>query len=206
MQCRRAQSAIVERRLGLLEPVEAWALEAHVGSCRACAAEAAFEDRLAADLALLGEEYPLRIDVHARVMRDVRSAGTPSREEVTDRQLAWGSVAAVAAFGALALFGWWASPALMTGFRGLRALLGGAATLVRELSGPAFDVLAIPFRFLAALLHNLAPSTSALPGLIGVTLVAGVVLCGLMMLTGVWVAGRELLRAAPAAAHEETWR
>jgi hypothetical protein len=202
MTCSRAREAIVERRLGLLSPAETWALLAHVGSCRACAAEDAWEQRLGADLGLLRRAYPLELDLRSRVVSEVRALGPVPRHEVTDRQLAWGAIAAVAAFAALSLFGYQARAALATAWNGLVALLGGAATVVRELSGPVLDVLAIPFRFVAALLQNLAPASSWVGGLVVLAVAGTVVLGGLMVMTSVWVAGRELFRGVPATGRE----
>jgi len=202
MTCSRAREAIVERRLGLLSPGESWALQAHVGSCRACAAEAAWERRLGNDLALLREPYPLELDLRARVLANVGALGAVPRREVTDRQLTWGAIAALLAFAALALFGYQARPALVTAWNGLGALLGGAATVARELSGPLLDVLAIPFRFAGALLQNIAPASAWVGGLVALALAGTLALGGLMLTTSFWVAGRELLRTGAVTGRE----
>ena len=62
MHCRTARELLIGRELGLLPDESATALERHLESCAACAAEARVEALMTADLAALRGESTSPVD------------------------------------------------------------------------------------------------------------------------------------------------
>ena len=166
MNCRKARSAAIWRELGRLPASRSSALDLHLQECSACADALKAEQRMIAELALLGAA-PVEVDVAARVMAAIEPHDRVSRDEVPARQLGWAAVAA--GLGALIV---------AASFGGqlpkIEALLQSGAAIALNLLGfadallaPVWALISIPFRLLGAVgewLIGLAPQASrALP-------------------------------------------
>ena len=203
MRCRDARAALLERELGGLDAIRRETLTRHLELCRDCAAEAAIEAKLAADLATLRHEPVPWVDVRPAVAARIAAAAPGRREEVSTGQVA-AAAAAAAVFLPLLLAGLWAA---LPGTGAISSGLGGAASLLADLAGGlavAFaSLLALPVQmieFLARATQSLGPVASRLQP---VGIVAGSIACAAMAVTTTIVVGRDLTRDRALIPREE---
>jgi len=144
MRCRAARAAITDRRLGLLSGAREADLRAHLAACEACAAERLHEDVIARDLALLRRTPPIRIDVRARVMREIEARGVVDRREISPRQAGWAALAAAGALAAVVLVAVVGFPPLLPeAIRETRWVVGGVGAVAAALAQPVLGLLEI---------------------------------------------------------------
>ena len=205
MHCDQARTAILERQLGLLTASDAAALDAHVAGCAACAAEARLEGRISESLALLREDYPYPMDVRSQVMAQVETIGEPGRGEVPDRQLAWGSIAASVAALGLLVAGVKFLPSLGQAFQTIASLLGSAFTVVLSVARPVIEILAIPFKLLAMMMDSFV-AAGAVSGALEPVAQLTVILCSMLLATGITLVVTRELRRVPATPGREEHR
>jgi hypothetical protein len=199
VRCSDAIAAIVERELGRLDPAAAGALEAHLAGCPGCASEAVGERRLAADLAALRGSFPFEIDVASRVMAGLPARLSRPERELTVRQLAWSTAAALVAAVLLIATARGVLPDVETVLRDGIAVWTGLRGVFAQLATVMAGLLSIPFKLLGTavgfaqsvgrLLEPLQPFGTAVAS----TAVAG------MLGTITWFVGRDLLGRGPAA-------
>jgi len=144
MRCRRARVAITERRLRQPSPGAQRELQAHLASCESCAADAFAEGLLAHELAVLREERLPRVDVRARVLREIAALESLERREVPRRQLGLAVAATAAALGVVA----WAAasglPALLPhAVHETRWLVEGIAAVASAFARPLDAAMAV---------------------------------------------------------------
>lgn len=111
MRCERVRRHLPALREGSLSRPEALMVTAHLDRCPSCAAEAAAEERLAGELALVRRLRVPDIDVEHRVLRQVRVARLSPKPRLSPRDLAIIAAAAwIAAAGiGLAAVEFWAA-------------------------------------------------------------------------------------------------
>jgi hypothetical protein len=194
MNCRIARKTLVDLEIAPATPEARAALGAHLADCAACASLAVRERALTADLSSLRVDWPIPIDVTARVATHVAGLAPDPHEEVGLRQLAW-STTAVVTFGVAVLAGLWQMAPGLWGLAGeTRDLLAGAWVALSGLIEPAAGWIATVVSSIGRLLASLGPvveSLDMLPPVMIVTIVA----CSLMMVSSiVLVVGRDLTR------------
>jgi hypothetical protein len=144
MRCRGARAAITDRRLGRLSEARDSDLRAHLAECEDCAAEQLHENAIARDLALLRQTPPIRVDVRARVLREIEARGAVDRREISSRQVGWAAVAAAGALAAVVLVAVVGFPPLLPeAIRETRWVIGGVGTLASALAQPLHGLLEV---------------------------------------------------------------
>ena len=137
MRCRRARRQITERRLQRLSPASERELTSHLAACEACPDDAADERLMARELATLREHPPLRIDVRARVLREIEDSQVVARREVPIRQLGWAALATAVVLAIVVLVAAKDFPPLIPqAVREARWVVGGIGSVASALSGP----------------------------------------------------------------------
>lgn len=212
MRCATAGKLVSERRGRAgrrLHPVLEAELDQHLGGCPACAADAALEARLAADLATLPADPGPPVDVRARVLVALVAEPAVDRRVVTARQLALGAAAALLGLAAVVLAAAWLGPSLVNriGETGFAASIGrGLEQSIR--TGRALGVAAL--ETLRAVVVTTAATVTAIPAVRWAWSVAFAALGHLalasMLLLSAWWIGRDVMRPARRAAREETLR
>jgi hypothetical protein len=193
MRCRGARTAITDRRLGLLRGAREAELRAHLARCERCASEELHESVIAGELALLRQTPAVRIDVRARVMREIEARGPVDRREVSPRQVGW---AALAAGGALAVVVTVAvigfPPLLPEAIRETRWVLGGVGAVASALAQPLFGLLVV-LRSLSGVVFDLFAMVSHIMSRLAVVnQVMMAVSLSLMMVVSTYVIARDL--------------
>jgi hypothetical protein len=206
MRCREAGPALIERKLGQLEPGRESALRAHLEVCPRCAAEARVEESLGDALLSLRGEYPYRVDVRVRVGRRLSDLRPSDLEEVPARQLGWAAVFAAACVAGL-VAGFWLLlpdlPSLLDGAAGLASALGG---ILQGLARALLALLVLPFKLLGVLVRMLGTFGSMLSRLEPVAVAAMALGYAAMATTVTLVLGRDIRRLLPAREGKEDGR
>jgi len=193
MRCRGARTAITDRRLGLLSKAREAELRTHLAGCARCAAEELHEDVIARDLAVLRHAPPIRVDVRARVMREIEARGPLDRREVSPRQVGWAALAAALALAAvvtIAAIGF--PPVLPEAIRETRWLLGGAGAVASALAQPLLGVLVVLESLAGVALDLFAKVSHVLSRLAVVNQAMMALSLLLMMLVSTYVIARDL--------------
>ena len=154
MRCRKAERAVIDRELGLLDERRTQMLELHLESCSECGAVHR-ERRWVAALVDLRSDYPFVIDVSPRVMRRLEESAEPRHEEVSGRQLGWGAVVAVACGLGLAVTLWGLMPEIAHQARQIGSIARGLWEFGSQLVGPALALLSVPIKLIAGLVKSL---------------------------------------------------
>jgi hypothetical protein len=193
MRCRGARAAITDRRLGLISEAREAELRAHLAECESCAAEELHEGVIASDLALLRQTPPMRIDVRARVLREIEARGPVDRREVSSRQVGWAALAAagaLAAVGIVAVVGF--PPLLPEAIRETRWLVGGVGAVASAVAQPLLGLLVVVQSLGGVALDLLAKASHILSRLAVVNQVMMALSLSLMMLVSTYVIARDL--------------
>jgi anti-sigma factor RsiW len=193
MRCRGARTAITDRRLGLLSVGREAELRTHLAECESCAAEELHEGVIARDLTLLRQTPPMRVDVRARVMREIEARGPVDRREVSPRQVGWAALAAAGALAAVvivAVIGF--PPLLPEAIRETRWLLGGVGAVASALAQPLFGLLVVLQSLAGVALDLFAKVSHILSRLAVVNQAMMALSLLLMMLVSTYVIARDL--------------
>ncbi|MCU0255038.1 MAG: hypothetical protein MUE47_10950 [Acidobacteria bacterium] len=212
MRCATVGKLVSERRGRAGRPLHP-ALEAelarHLSGCPSCAADAALEARLAADLAALPGEPVRTIDVRARVLIALVAEPSVDRRVVTAGQLAFGTAAAALSLACVVLAAAWLGPSLVDGIgdQGLATWLGrGLEQTIRTVR--ALGVAAL--ETVRAVVVTAAATLTAIPAVrrawsLAFAALGHLALASMLLLSAWWI-GRDVMRPARRAAREETLR
>jgi len=193
MRCRGARTAITDRRLGLLSETREAELRAHLAECGSCATEYLHESVIAGDLALLRHTPPMRVDVRARVMREIEARGPVSRREVSSRQLGWAALAAAGALATVVIVAVVGFPPLLPeAIRETRWLFGGVGAVASALAQPLLGLLVVLQSLGGVALDLFATVSHILSRLAVVNQVMMALSLSLMMLVSTYVIARDL--------------
>lgn len=206
MRCRRARIAMVDRRAGRLTPDLRDDLDRHLARCTACAAQLHQEEAVARDLGLLRRFAPVRVDVTARVMREIADSEI-ERREVPGRQIVWAAAAALAALAAITLVAVRDLPAAVhEAAAGTRVLATGIGSVGPALGRP-LAALGVVSGALARIALDLLETASRLAGMLAPVNDAVMAFSLIVMLAvTTLVIARDLCGLPVTPAKKERWR